>query len=248
MTKTSGLGDNLYIHGYDLSGDVQQVNNISSPRALLDVTGINKSAYERIYGGLDGAIDMTTFFNPAANQQHPRLKLLPTTDVHVMYTRGTTLGNAAAVLVAKQINYDGSRGNDGAFTFSVQSQANAFGLEWPDLLTAGVRTDTAATNGASIDTAASALFGAQAYLQAFAFTGTDVTVKIQDSADNSSFADVTGLTFTQLTAGRSAQRLATANTATIRRYLRAVTVTTGGFSSLAFAVAVNKNQAAGVEF
>jgi hypothetical protein len=78
--------------------------------------------------------------------------------------------------------------------------------------------------------------------------GTDVTVKIQDSADNVSFADVSGLAFTQLTAGRTAERLATANNATIRRYLRAVTVTTGGFSSLAFAVVIVKNETAGQVF
>lgn len=244
MTKTSGLGDNLYVHGYDYSGDFQQLNNIASPRAVLPTTGIDKRANERIYGTRDGVIDMTTFFNPATDRQHLRLKLLPTTDAHLLYARGTTIGNAGAALVSKQINYDGSRGNDGAFTFGVQAQANGFGLEWGQLLTAGVRTDTGATNGTSIDTAASAAFGAQAYLQAMTFTGTNVVVKIQDSADNSAWADVTGLTFTQLTAGRSAERLATAAGATIRRYLRAVTTTAGGFSSLSFAVLINKNAAA----
>ena len=38
-----------------------------------------------------------------------------------------------------------------------------------------------------------ASFGVQAYLQVFSFTGTDVTITIQDSADNSSFANITGL-------------------------------------------------------
>jgi hypothetical protein len=109
----------------------------------------------------------------------------------------------------------------------------------------GKRTDTAATLGTSIDTTASAAFGAQAYLQVFApFTGTDATVKVQDSADNVTFADVTGLTFTQITAGPTSERLATASGATVRRYLRASTVTTGGFSSLTFAVVIVKNATA----
>ncbi len=69
-------------------------------------------------------------------------------------------------------------------------------------------------------------------------------MKIQDSADNVSFADVTGLTFTQVTAAPTAERIATTSGATIRRYLRAVTVTTGGFSSLTFAVVVVKNTVA----
>jgi len=247
VAKTSGLGDNFYLHGYDVSGDIGSISTSGGP-ALLDVTGIDKSAYERIGGPRTGGMSWSAFFNPATNQAHLRLSTLPRTDVHAAYFRGTTLGNPAACMVSKQINYDGTRGADGSFTFAVEAQSNGFGLEWGRSLTAGVRTDTAATNGTGIDTAASASFGAQAYLQAHAFTGTDVTVKVQDSADNVTFADVTGLSFTQLTAGRTAERLATSNTATIRRYLRAVTVTTGGFTSLAFSVVIVKNEIASQVF
>lgn len=247
MAKNSGLGDAFYLHGYDLSGDIGSISTMGGP-ALLEVTGIDKSAFERIGGERTGGMSWSAFFNPAANQAHDRLENLPTTDVHCAYFRGTTLGNPAASMVAKQLNYDGTRAADGAFTFAVEAQSNGYGLEWGRSLTAGVRTDTAATNGTSIDTTAAASFGAQAYLQAFAFTGTDVTVKVQDSADNVTFADVTGLTFTQLTAGRTAERLATSNTATIRRYIRAVTVTTAGFTSLAFTVVIVKNPIAGQVF
>ena len=247
MAKQSGLGDNFYLHGYDISGDIGSIS-VSGGPAALEVTGIDKSAYERIGGLRTGGMNWSAFFNPTDDRAHDRLENLPTTDVIATYFRGTTLGNPAACQVSKQINYDGNRGDDGAFTFQVDAQSNGFGVEWGRSLTAGVRTDTAATNGSSIDTAASASFGAQAYLQAFGMSGTDVTVKIQDSADNSSFADVSGLAFTQLTAGRSAERIATANNATIRRYLRAVTVTTGGFSSLAFAVVIVKNEIAGQVF
>jgi hypothetical protein len=121
-------------------------------------------------------------------------------------------------------------------------------LEWGRSLTAGRRTDTAATNGTSIDTTASADFGGQAYLQVFAFSGTDVTVKIQDSDDNSSFTDVAGLAFTQVTAGPTTERIAIANTATIRRYVRAITVTTGGVTSITFAVVLVKNEIEGQTF
>lgn len=247
MAKQSGLGDNFYLHGYDVSGDLGSVS-VSGGPAALEVTGIDKSAFERIGGLRTGGMSWSAFFNPASDRAHDRLSTLPTSDVHCTYFRGTTLGNPAACQVSKQVNYDGNRGDSGEFTFQVEAQCNGFGVEWGRSLTAGIRTDTAATNGTGIDTTASAAFGAQAYLQAFVLAGTDVTVKIQDSADNVSFADVTGLAFTQLTAGRTAERIATANNATIRRYLRAVTVTTGGFSSLAFAVVVVKNEIAGQVF
>jgi hypothetical protein len=246
VAKSSGIGDRLYIGGYDLSGDTGSVSKISGSQTTFDVTGIDKTAMERIGGERDGAIDWSSFWNSAAGHAHPVLSALPRGDVGEMYLHGTTLGNPAACMVAKQINYDPTRAVGGALTVAIASMANGFGLEWGRTLTAGQRTDTAATNGASVDTAASAAFGLQAYLQVFAFTGTDVTVKLQDSADNAAFADITAAAFTQITSGTpQTQRIALANTATVRRYVRAVTVTTGGVTSVTFAVAFVKNPLAG---
>ena len=73
------------------------------------------------------------------------------------------------------------------------------------------------------------------------FTGTSVTVKIQESSDNGAgdaWADVTGGGFTAAT-GVTTQRLETARGQTVERYLRAVT--TGTFSSATFAVVAVRN-------
>lgn len=245
MAKQNGLGAALFSGGYDLSGDVGAVNSIRGGPSPLVVTGINKSAFERIGGLRDGAIEYMAFFNDAAGQAHPVLGALPRTDQIVTYCHGTTLGNPAAACVAKQIGYDGTRGTDGSLTLAIQAESNGYGVEWGRQLTAGKRTDTSATNGTSIDTTASASFGGQAYLQVFAVTGTSVTVAIEDSADNVSFAAVAGLAFTAAT-GITTQRLATSNTATIRRYVRAVT--TGTFSSGVFNLMLNKNGVANVQF
>lgn len=249
--KSSGLGDNLYIAGFDASGDIQQLGGIGGGPALLNFTAINKSAYERQGGLRSGQMEYTAFFNhvPAGVGLHERLSALPRTDQIVTYCQGTLVGNPAASLVSKQINYDPNRADDGMFLFGVSAQSNGFGVEWGQQLTAGMRTDTAATLGAGMDTAASLAFGGQAYLQVASFTGTDATVKLQDSADNVTFADVAGFSFTQITGGAPlAERIAISNTSTLRRYLRATTVTTGGFSSLTFAVNVVKNEIAGVTF
>lgn len=241
MSKQSGLGDNLYVAGYDLSGDIGSLSRIGGGPAALEVTGINKSGYERIGGLRDGAMEFTSYFNPAAAQAHPRLASLPSADVILTYARGTTLGNQAACLVAKQIGYDGTRGDDGALTFSVAAQANGYGIEWGQQLTAGKRSDTTATNGTSIDTTASVSFGAQAYLQVFSFTGTSCTVTIQDSADDASFANLTGGGFTAAT-GITSQRIETGRTQAVRRYLRVAT--TGTFSQCTFSVVIVKNATA----
>lgn len=243
-TKTSGLGDNCYIGGYDLSGDIMSLSRIQGSVATLDVTPINLKAHQRIFGLRDGGVDFTSGFDTAAGQEHPALSTLPRTDTQVMYLRGTAIGNPGACEVAKQIDYNPTRGADGMLTVAVSTQANAFGLEWCDQLTAGLRTDTAATNGTGLDygaTIGSTSFGFQAYLQVTAFTGTDVTVKIQDSADNSTYNDLASGAFAQTTAARTFQRIAVGGTATVRRYVRVSTVTSGGFTSATFAVCFVKN-------
>jgi hypothetical protein len=248
MAKSSGLGDNCYVGGYNLSGDIGSLSKISGGNKPIEVTAIDKSAFERIGGQRDGSISWSAYFNTDVGRAHPVLSTLPTADIVVTYCRGTTLGDPCASMVAKQLNYDGNRTASGEFTFALDAEANGYGLEWGRQLTAGLRTDTGATNGTGVDTTASASFGAQAYLQVTAFTGTDVTIKVQDSADNVTFADVTGLTFTAVTAAPYTQRLATTNTATIRRYLRAATTTSAGFTSCTFAVHVTKNELAGQVF
>ncbi|SRR6266567_590042 len=248
MAKQSGLGDNCYVGGYNLSGDIGSLGSIHGGPALLDVTSIDKSAMERIGGQRDGAIEFSAFYNPAAGRAHPVLKALPYTDTILTYARGTAIGSPAACMVAKQVNYDGTRGNDGAFTFAVQALANAYGLEWGVQLTAGLRTDTTATSPASgFDTGGSLSFGGQAYLQVTAFTGTSVAVKIQDSADNATFADISpSLLFTTVSAAPASERIAIVNTSTIRRYVRVIT--TGTFTVATFSVVLVKNELAGVVF
>lgn len=250
MAKQSGLGDQLFVGGYDIGADVSAIGNLSTPRETLPATGITKSAMERLFGKRDGQVEFTTYFNPEtlSDAEHTALKGLPTSDVHVMYLRGTTLGNESIGLVGKQVNYDPKRDDDGSLTFGVSVLANAYGLDWCRQLTAGKRTDTAATNGTGVDFGTgSTAFGFQAYLQVFAFTGTSATVKIQESSDNGAgdaWADVTGGSFTTVT-GRTAERIQSASaTLTVERYLRVVT--TGTFSELVFAVGVNRNDAARV--
>lgn len=245
MAKTEGLGSNFYINQFNVSGDIAAVDSINATIGTIDTTGIDKYAFERVAGLNQGQMDFTTHFNTAAGASFAALSTIPTTDVQVSYFHKTALGNAACSMIAKQLNHDGTRAADGGQNFAVSSVSNGYGLEWGRQLTAGVRTDTAATNGTAIDTTASLSFGAQAYLHVFAFTGTDVTVTIQDSADNVSFNDV--ISFTATTAVGK-QRIATSTTENLARYVRAITTTSAGFTSVSFAVNLVKNKVAAAQF
>lgn len=239
MAKQSGLGATFVITGYDLSGDVGSLDKISGGPAALDVTSIKSSANERIGGLRDGDLQFTSWFDVALKAEHPVLSVLPTTDVVAMGWFTPAIGADAFAINGKQLNYDGTRGTDGSFSFKCEVQANAFGLEWGELLTAGLRTDTSATTGTARDDSASSAFGAQAYLEFGVLTGTDVTVKVEHSADNSTWATL--LTFAQVTSGQQAQRVTVSNSTTVNRYLRATTTTSGGFTSATFAVMVSRN-------
>lgn len=248
MAKQTGLGDNYYIDGTDLSGDTQALGKISGGPAALDMTAINNSAFARQGGLRDGGIDWVSYFNPGAGLTHAKLSALPTADVICTYFHQPAIGNDAASLNGKQVNYDPTRGTDGSLTFAVSAQASAFGLEWGFQLTPGRRVDTTATAagpGNSLNTLASASFGAQAYFHLFAFSGTSVTISVWDSADNITFAAVAGLTTTALTVP-GAVRVAISNTATVRQYVAVATV--GTFTSADFAVNLHKNEIAGVVF
>jgi len=252
VTKTTGLGDNFYIGGYDLSGDVASLSRIGGGPAALDLTPINSSAYVRQGGERDGAIEFATFMDVTASPpyaEHTALSPLPVTDVVATYFRGTTIGNDAASCVAKQVNYDWSRGSYGMLTGAVQCVANGFGLEWGTQLTPGRRVDgsaTAASSSNSFDTGASLSFGAQMYVQLFAFSGTSVTISLWDSADNSTLAAVSSLTTSALTTANQAVRIAISNSATVRRYIAVATA--GTFTNADFAVQVTKNAIAGQVF
>lgn len=239
------MGANFYAGGVDVSGDIGQVNSLSTPLSVGDVTGIDKFAMERIGLKKDGALQATTWWNTA--RVHAVLSLLPTTDVTFSYYQGTAIGNDSFNMVAKQLNYDPTRAADGMLTTTFSAQANGFGGEWGVQLTAGMRTDVAATNGASLDNAASTAFGLQAYLHVFSVVGTSVTVTLQDSPDNAAWTNVTGGGFAAMLAGaHSAERIATANNQAVARYLRVIT--TGVFTSAVFAVSVVRNSIAGVSF
>ena len=240
MAKQSGLGDRLFVDGIDLSGSIGSIQRIAGGPAAMDVTDITQSAYGRIGGQRDGGIDFTAWFDKAAAASHPTLAPLTVNDRIVTYFRSLGIGLPAASCVAKQVNYDGTRAQDGTYSHVVSAVSNGYGVEWGIQATPGKRTDAAATNGAGIDYGAvSTLFGLQAYLQVFAFTGTSVTVKLQDSADNATFADIAGATFVAATAA-GAQRIAV--TGTVRRYVRVAT--TGVFSNAVFAVQFVRNETA----
>lgn len=245
MGKTTGLGDQLLIGGVDLGGDIQSIGRVGGGPTPIDLTPINTYGHVRVGGQVSGEIDLVSYFDPAAGASHATFSALPTVDTLATYVHGYVLGNPAASMVAKQINYDGNRAQDGGFTFGVNAQSNADSLEWGIQVSAGLQTDTTGTNGTGVDfTTVSTAFGWQAFLHVTALTGTNVIITLQDSADNVTFANLTGGAFTSVTAVPGWQRLVGGAAATVRRYVRVVS--SGTFTSASFFTQFVRNTTAPV--
>jgi hypothetical protein len=227
--KLTAIGSNCYVGSADLSGDIGAVTNLEAMLATINTTALNKGAPELINGRRDGAMAFAAFFNVDSGQEHLTFSAVPRTDVQSTVVIGTpALGSPAASMIAKQMNYAGTVGDDGSLGFTIDMEGSGYGLDFSGgsaqgdgLLTAGKETfATGTVNGTAIDLGAvSTLFGAAAYLHVFSHGSGTATFTIQDSDDNVSFAAVTGLAFTAVT-GATTQRLQTAAGATIRQYVR----------------------------
>lgn len=125
--KQTGLGWTTL--SVDDSSNAQQaikndVTNFSfaTPRGVQDVTGVDKSAYERLLLLADFTITMNGVFNAAANLSHTVFSTIPTTSV----ARLITLVTASSGGVTKTINptciltdYAVTRSAAGELTWSV---------------------------------------------------------------------------------------------------------------------------------
>lgn len=245
MTKQSGLGAGFWIDGRDISGDIASLSRFNNGRNLLEDVGIDKFAMERMHGLRDGGMEVDSFYNVAAGAAFGAIQDVPPTGQRIaMYVhKQADLGTPVFAMVCRQASSEGSRGNDGSYTWSHSLESDGWGIDWCKALQIGKRTDTGATVGSAVDFEQANNFGLQAYLEVFSFAGTDVTVKLQmDTASNfPSPTDVTGGGFTTVTSGPQAQRLQTARNFAVERYLRATTTTSAGFTSLVFGVAVRVN-------
>ena len=150
--KISGLGDQLYVDAYDLSGDIGAVQSLNKSLAEGVVTGLDKSAIERILLLADGEIGFANYYDPVSPGLHAILSDLPDADALVSYFRGQALGAMTASLLGKQINYGLARGADGSLIgANIAAKGSGYGLEYGNAGTAGKRTDTGATTGAGAD-------------------------------------------------------------------------------------------------
>ena len=125
LAKESGLGWSTCSID-DSSGTARAIVNdftnisFATPRGVQDVTGIDKSAYERLLLLADATFEGTIVFNDAANQSHDVFKTVPSSSVQ----RTVTLTVSGQTLANEMIftDYPLARAASGELTATVPGQ------------------------------------------------------------------------------------------------------------------------------
>jgi hypothetical protein len=122
MAKESGLGwttlsvDDAGSTARDIRNDITNLS-IATPRGVQDITGIDKSANERLLLLADGSVQLNGVFNDAANMSHSVFKTVPSTSVN----RTVSIGVSGQTLAMEMLptDYPLTRSNSGELTWAV---------------------------------------------------------------------------------------------------------------------------------
>lgn len=120
MAKESGLGMSVAVD--DSGGTARTISNditnleFATPRGVQDVTGVDKSAMERLLLLADHSLTLNGVFNDASNLSHAVFRTVPSTSV----ARTVTLGHSGQTLAGELLftDYALTRANDGSLTWS----------------------------------------------------------------------------------------------------------------------------------
>lgn len=122
MAKESGLGwttlsvDNSAGVLKDIKNDVTNLS-FATPRAVQDVTGVDKSAFERLLLLADFSVTMSGVFNDATDRAHDVFKTITSTSVVrtvSLAVSGQTLSNECLLT-----DYPLERSDSGELTWTV---------------------------------------------------------------------------------------------------------------------------------
>ncbi len=121
MAKESGMGittltvDDSSTNGQTILNDITNFA-LSTPRGVQDVTGVDKSAMERLLLLADASIDLNGVFNKTANMSHAVFKTVPSTSV----VRTVLLTVSSQILTGEYLfsDYALTRAGDGSLTWT----------------------------------------------------------------------------------------------------------------------------------
>jgi hypothetical protein len=220
-TFRHGKNINVYIDEYDFS---TYFNDVSASTSVdtAETSAFGTSAKTYVVGHRDGTVSLGGMFEGTAStgtdQYFASVLGSATKQKVIVAVEGHSNGTGAIMLQADDTSYEVSSAIADIVQASAEFQSTD-AVEHGKILSSG-STVTATGNGTSVDNGASTANGGAGYLSVPVNTRNgNITVKIQHSADDSTYADL--VTFTTVTSTtKTSQRVEVASGTTVNRYLR----------------------------
>jgi len=231
-----GRGSKVLFGAYDLSTFFNNAGTNSAVDANDSTTfGVVGGSKTFIVGLRDGKVSISGLFDGAVAAVDERIQASLGSDTEAPMTvalDGFAIGRRVQIAQAKTTSYDIKAPVADVVSVSADFQADG-GVDGGVSLSANLSV-SATTDEASVDNAASSAFGGRGQLHVLANTrNVNSVVKIQHSADNSTWVDLITFATIATTVITSARSLAAG---TVNRYLRAQITLSAGTGAIQYQV------------
>jgi hypothetical protein len=220
-TFRHGKNVNVFLDQYDFS---TYFNNVSASTTIdtAETSAFGTSAKSYVVGHRDGTVSLSGMFEATESvgtDQFFATALGSATKIKLIVApEGNSVGAGAIVLVADDTSYEVSSAIADIVQASAEFQSTD-AVEHGKILSSGSAISTTG-NGTSVDNALATTNGGAGFLSVPVNTRNgNITVKIQHSADDSTFADLVTFTVVSSTA-KTSERVEVASGTTVNRYLR----------------------------
>ena len=240
-TFSHGKNVNVFVNEFDFSTYFTDVS-ASTSVDTAETSAFGTSAKSYIVGHRDGTISLSGMFEGTASTGTDAFFATAlgsaTKNKIIVAPQGNSVAAGAIMLVADDTSYEVSSAIADIVQASAEFQSTD-AVEHGVILSSGA-TVSATGNGTGVDNTTSSLNGGAGFLSVPVNTrnGT-IVVKVQHSADNSTFADLA--TFTTVTSTqKTSERVEVASGTTINRYLRVAYTVAGSSGSATPVVAFTR--------
>ena len=220
-TFRHGKNVNVFIDEFDFS---TYFNDVSASTTVdtAETSAFGTSAKTYVVGHRDGTVSLSGMFEGTAStgtdEFFDNALGNATKALVIVAPEGHSNGAGAIMLEADDTSYEVSSAIADIVQASAEFQSTD-AVEHGKILSSG-STVTATGNGTAVDNGASTTNGGAGFLSVPVNTRNgNITVKIQHSADNSTFADLVTFTVVSSTT-KTSERVEVASGTTINRYLR----------------------------
>ena len=220
-TFRHGKNVNVFLDEYDFS---TYFNNVSASTTIdtAETSAFGTSAKSYVVGHRDGTVSLSGMFEATESvgtDQFFATALGSATKIKLIVApEGNLVGAGAIVLVADDTSYEVSSAIADIVQASAEFQSTD-AVEHGKILSSGSAISTTG-NGTGVDNALATTNGGAGFLSVPVNTRNgNITVKIQHSADDSTFADL--VTFTVVSSSTiTSEKIEVAAGTTVNRYLR----------------------------